>query len=427
MTNLQNQQKHAADDQALIRNFDVVIVGGGIVGTTLACLLEKGNLTVALLDAQSFDESRIALHQKQPEFDARVSAITPASQSLFAEIGIWQDLCQRRVSPYTDMKVWDSDGTGSIHFSAGDINQAELGFIIENSVLQAALYQKLQSLENLELINPARVSDLNLLQINGQQRVQLRQDNGTKVSSRLIVAADGANSKIRQLANFSTREWDYQHTAIVTSVETELAHQDTALQCFMETGPLAFLPLHQPKQNKSNDQQHYSSIVWSTLPEQSKQLMTLSDEQFAGKLAQAMERRLGDVRCLGKRYSFPLRQRHAINYVMDNIVLVGDAAHTIHPLAGQGVNLGLQDVQALAEELLLALAKGRDYADIAVLRRYQRQRIGHNLSMMGLMEGFKHLFAQTALPTRWLRNWGMTKADSITVVKNTLARKAMGI
>ena len=402
--------------------FDVIIVGGGMVGASLACLLEHTPLRIALADRNLFDGAAIPFMQEQPNFDPRVSAITSASKNLFQEIGIWSDIEQKRCCSYQEMYVWDADGTGSIHFSAADINQPELGTIIENSIVSAALYKKLSELKNLQILAPLNIENFSYK--GSENSLHLETREGKALSTQLLIAADGANSKIRQLANFRTREWDYNHQALVTTVRTELAHNNIALQRFMDSGPLAFLPL---SPNFGSTDQHYCSIVWSSLPESVENLLALSDNQFRNRLAANIEYRLGAIEWIGQRFAFPLRQRHATDYVQDNVVLVGDAAHTIHPLAGQGVNLGLLDVQVLANELKRGIEAGRSLTDVTVLQRYQRKRIGHNLGMMWLMEGFKHLFAEQALPVRWLRNIGMTSVDNISVVKNQLARRAMGL
>lgn len=413
--------------------FDVVIVGGGMVGASLACALADSGLRLAVLDSQPFAAQDAApanlftSPSAEPAFDPRVSAITPASQQFFNEIGVWDAIAARRLSPYTDMHIWDGDGTGSIHFSAADIHADLLGHIIENSVIVAALQQRLCGSNNISLLTPVTLTGLTPPSSGSSEaQVQIELADGRCLRTRLLVAADGANSTVRELAGFQTREWDYQHHAIVTTVRTTLPHHQTAIQRFMDAGVLAFLPLR-ANPVSSLDGQRYCSIVWSVLPEIAQELMALDDSTFARELQAAIENRLGTIESVDKRYSFPLRQRHAHSYVQQGIALIGDAAHTIHPLAGQGVNLGLQDASVLAAEILLALNKGRDFADVRTLRRYQRRRIGHNLGMMWMMEGFKRLFAEQPLAVRWLRNAGMAGLDRTVLLKNHIMRSAMGI
>jgi 2-polyprenylphenol 6-hydroxylase len=406
------------------RHFDVIIVGGGMVGATMASLLHQLPLRIALLDRARFDSTQLPFQQAQPCFDPRVSALTSASKALFSRLDVWQQVESARCCDYQNMDVWDADGTGAIYFSAAEINHPALGTIVENSIINAALYAKLQQQDNLELMAPEEVASLEQLAGDSPGAALLTTSSGLRLSASLVIAADGANSRIRQLANFNTREWEYQHQALVTTVRTEHPHQHTALQRFMQTGPLAFLPLSLAADSVD---EHYCSIVWSAVPQRAQQLMALDDEQFGLELARNIEHRLGKIEWSGQRFCFPLRQRHATDYVQDSVVLIGDAAHTIHPLAGQGANLGLLDAAALAQELERAHAAGRKLNDAVVLGRYQRQRIGHNLGMMWLMEGFKHLFAEEALPVRWLRNLGMTSMDKLPLIKNQLARRAMGL
>ncbi|MEX0618098.1 MAG: UbiH/UbiF/VisC/COQ6 family ubiquinone biosynthesis hydroxylase [Pseudohongiellaceae bacterium] len=406
------------------RTYDFIIVGGGIVGASFACALgdfaRRHSLRIGMIDSHRFDATSIPLCQTGEAFDPRVSAITAASQQFLGDIGVWQDITAARVSPYTDMHVWDADGTGSIHFSAVDINETELGHIIENSVILAALYTRLEQLGHVELIAPATVATLE--RSEADQRVVIGLEDGRELSSTLLVAADGPASRTRKLAGIRTREWDYDQSAIVTTVRSATPHRATALQRFMATGPLAFLPL-----SGGDADGFVSSIVWSVETEKARQLMALNDEAFRGELALAMERRRDDIQWVDRRHCFPLRQRHAVDYVQGRVVLIGDAAHSIHPLAGQGANLGLSDARVLAAEVALVLNRGRPLSDPHLLRRYQRKRIGQNLGMMWLMEGFKGLFAADALPLRWLRNAGLRGMDRSGPLKHHVMRKAMGL
>ena len=406
-------------------DFDIIIAGGGMVGASLACALSGRGLRLAVIDGLVFDSGNIPPRKTQPSFDARVSAIAPASRDFFRELDVWHDMEAIRVSPYQGMHVWDADGTGSISFNSADIQQPELGFIIENSVILAALHRRLEAVPDVTLIAPAMVERIDRHFSRRDPlaaRTSVHCATGDSFRAALLVASDGPNSRIRQLAGFRTREWDYRHQAIVTTVRTELPHGATALQRFMTSGPLAFLPLTAPQGSDG----HYCSIVWSILPEQAAELLALDDEAFAMRLRTAIENRLGAIQWVAPRSGFPLRQRHAVNYVMDNIVLVGDAAHTIHPLAGQGVNLGLQDARTLAREIHANLRNRRAVNDPLMLQRYQRRRVGRNLSMMWMMEGFKFLFAQQSLPYRWARNAGLSSVDNLPVLKNRLIRQAAG-
>ncbi len=432
----------AAMTDAQPKDFDIIIAGGGLVGATLACLLAPLRLRVAVLDRAPFNPDAIAFNQPSLCFDPRVSAITRASQELFRQLEIWPTITASRSCAYTDMDVWDADGTGAIHFASTEVNQPELGHIIENSLILAALYERLGESGQTELISPCTITGLH----RADEMHCIETEEGNEFRARLIVAADGGQSIIRKLAEFNTREWDYAHEALVTTVRTEKPHNNTALQRFINTGPLAFLPLregsdsdaaqqgnqqHNQQGGNNNgtrqDNQHHCSIVWSMVPTLAQEVMQLSDTAFHKKLGFAIEHRLGKITWSDKRFCFPLRQCHATNYVQPGIALIGDAAHTIHPLAGQGVNLGLLDAKVLSEELSRALAANRSPGDLTVLRRYQRRRKTHNLSMMWLMEGFKYLFAEQPMPLRWLRNIGMSGTNKTPLIKQQLARHAMGL
>ena len=405
---------------------DVVIVGGGMVGLSLALALSRSGLVIALIDPQGKSHPVQAFQSRMQgaEFDARVSALTPASQQFLATLGVWESLSQLRVCAYTDMRVWDADGSGAIHFSADEIHVDCLGYIVENSLVSVVLAQALAGTGSVTLYQPdALLSFTRLTDAKGQLVTQITLASGQTLQSKLLIGADGANSRIRTEGGFATREWDYGQQALVTTVKTELPHQFTAWQRFMTTGPLAFLPLLQP----GSTSQHYCSIVWSCIPELATELMALDDKAFAVRLERAFEARLGRIEAVAARHAFPLCQHHATNYVQAGIALVGDAAHVIHPLAGQGVNLGFADVMALAEIIQAAVARGEDFASLQVLSRYQRSRQSHNLGMMVVMEGFKRTFGSDNLALRWLRNTGLKTADQSAFLKQGLMKRAMGL
>lgn len=413
------------------QNFDIVIVGGGIVGLSCAGNLRHANLTLALIDDQPKPPAFPQKNLQNIVFSPRVSALTLPSRKLMEKLGVWERIESSGACHYEEMEVWDADGTGSIHFSAADIHQPMLGHIVENSAITSALSESLGSQENLRLLQPDKMVDFEKLDLTGssnpeQGKFRIRLDSGISITGKLLVGADGGNSLLREQAKFTVKQWDYGHRAIVTTVKTEYSHGFTARQVFMPAGPLAFLPLKNPASEKSSAQ-HYCSIVWSCLPERAEELMALGDKTFAVALEKAFESSLGKIEKVDKRFVFPLWQKYASDYVQEGIALVGDAAHTIHPLAGQGVNLGLLDIAVLSEVIESASAKDEDFSSIQVLSRYQRKRKGNNLGMMLLMEGFKRLFESDDLALRWLRNRGMSSIDSLPLIKNQLMSKAMGL
>ncbi|MDH0689106.1 2-octaprenyl-3-methyl-6-methoxy-1,4-benzoquinol hydroxylase [Stutzerimonas stutzeri] len=393
---------------------DLIIVGAGMVGSTLALALEGSGLDILVLDASPLEAADF---DPQGGFEPRVSALSAASQRIFERLGAWPGMSARRVSPYTDMHVWDGAGTGQIHFSAETVHAEVLGHIVENRVVQDALLETMQRRGGQRLLGAARLERLE----RTPQGWQLTLDDGRQLNAPLLVAADGANSAVRRLAGCETREWDYLHQAIVTSVRCSEPHQRTAWQRFTDDGPLAFLPLER------DGDQHWCSIVWSVTELEARRLMALDDVAFRAALGRAFEQRLGEVEEVDPRLCIPLRQRHAKRYVQPGLALIGDAAHTIHPLAGQGVNLGLLDAAVLAEVIEAAMARGERPEDIRVLSRFERRRMPHNLAMMAAMEGFERLFQADPLPLRWLRNTGLKAVQALPEAKALFVRQALGL
>ena len=396
--------------------YDVIIVGAGVVGAACACALGGSTLRVALITGTTPTVKKTTSTAAVDRFATRVSALNPASQQFLQQLDVWPRIA--RVSPYRHIHVWDAEGTGCIDFDAADVDRSVLGHIVENPLTLAALFERCKEHANIDIIDSAVVTTIT--DTTAGRMVTL--DNGHCFTAPLIIAADGAASNIRQQLGFDTREWRYGHSAIVATVRTTLPHQETARQRFMSTGPLAFLPL----MDDTNDQQ-LCSIVWSVITPRAEQLMALNDNDFCTALTEAFEHRLGAITDIGTRASFVLRQCHARDYILPGVALVGDAAHHIHPLAGQGLNLGLQDVNVLTEELMRAEQRDLLYSDIDVLKRYQRRRKADNLTMMATVEGFKRLFASRALPVRWLRNTGMRWLNQQPLLKQPIIRHAMGV
>ena len=392
---------------------DLIIVGAGMVGSALALALQKQGLEILLIDGGPLS---VKPFDPGAPFEPRVSALSIASQRVLERLGVWQGVSARRSSPYAEMRVWDGCGTGQIHFSAASVHAEVLGHIVENRVVQDALLERLHD-GDIGLLNNARLEQLRR---SGDDWL-LTLTDGRQLRTPLLIAADGANSAVRRLAGCATREWDYLHHAIVTSVRCSEPHQATAWQRFTDDGPLAFLPL------AAAPGEHWCSIVWSVTPDEAERLMALDDAGFCAELGKAFEHRLGRVLHADQRLRIPLRQRHAKRYVEEGLALIGDAAHSIHPLAGQGVNLGFLDAAVLAEVLLHALARGERLADPRVLSRYERRRMPHNLAMMAAMEGFERLFQADPLPLRWLRNAGLSWVDELPEAKALFVRQALGL
>nr|WP_187669325.1 2-octaprenyl-3-methyl-6-methoxy-1,4-benzoquinol hydroxylase [Pseudomonas carbonaria] len=392
---------------------DLVIVGAGMVGASLALALEHSGLEILVVDGGPLS---VKPFDATAPFEPRVSALSAASQRILERVGAWDGIAARRASPYAEMQVWDGSGTGSIHFSAASVHAETLGHIVENRVVQDALLERLHD-SDLGLVGGARLEQL---RHSGDDWL-LGLSDGRQIRTPLLVAADGANSAVRRLAGCATREWDYLHHAIVTSVRCAEEHRRTAWQRFTDDGPLAFLPLER------DGDRHWCSIVWSVTPDEAERLMALDDDAFRAALGRAFEYRLGEIEAVDPRLCIPLRQRHAKRYIEAGLALIGDAAHSIHPLAGQGVNLGFLDAAVLAEVLLHALGRGERLAEPRVLSRYERRRMPHNLAMMAAMEGFERLFQADPLPVRWLRNAGLDWVDGLPEAKAMFVRQALGL
>jgi 2-octaprenylphenol hydroxylase len=314
------------------------------------------------------------------------------------------------------MQVWEAEGSGEINFVADQVGTPVLGHIVENEVILAALEARLAELPGVTQVFDARIEALQSPATGRRLRLQ----DGRTFTAPLVVAADGARSQLRELAEIQVRAQDTGHCAVVTTVRTERPHGGVARQVFLPDGLLAFLPL------SVDGDDRYCSIVWSTPPERATQLCALSREALGSAMGDAFERRLGEVEVIDDAVSLPLTQRHAEHYVEPGLALIGDAAHSIHPLAGQGVNLGFMDAAVLAEELLQARQRGAELGDVRILSRYARRRRGDNTAMLALMDGFRLLFGATHPALRLARNVGLSGVDRLLPLKRVLMRQATG-
>ncbi len=395
------------------KSYDIIIVGGGMVGATLACALADSSLKIAVIEARQSD-----FDWPQDSHDIRVSALTHASQHIFENLGVWPAMQSDGVTAYSKMNVWDASGQGQIHFDSIDVGQVDLGHIVENRVIQKALQNRLSDFDNIDLLMPVHLESM---QINTDadaknSSVELICADGQRLCTDLLVAADGANSWVRTQAGIELTSWAYHQNALVCNVRTSQSHQHTCWQQFMPEGPLAFLPLADGQ----------SSIVWSTTEDRSQALLNMDENSFNQELQMTFGSSLGRIQLSSTRAVFPLRLRHAKKYVQEHLALIGDAAHTVHPLAGQGVNLGLLDAVVLAEEIVSAQKKHRPLGALSTLRRYERRRKADNLAMLAAMDGFKRLFSNDFMPLKLLRNSGLNLVDKLTPLKNLMSKRAMG-
>ncbi len=394
-----------AQDQ---KRFEVIIVGGGLVGATAACALAQGGVQVALLDMS-------APPRQWPvdSVDLRVSALTKASENILQTLGVWSGMLERGISPYKDMRVWDAKADGELHFDCADTVFNELGHIVENRVTVAALWDKLETLPTVTCVTDAKVSHLSLLP-NGRR---LLLADGRQFDADLVIAADGRDSSLRAMAGIEVTGWPYKQDGLVATISTENSHQMTAWQRFLDEGPLAFLPLR-------NGQ---CSIVWTLSSETAQSYLQLSDQDFLQKLEQASAGILGGMLATSARAAFPLRFQYANQYTESQFALMGDAAHAMHPLAGQGANAGLLDAAALAELVIKTKRAGRPLASKKYLRQYERWRKGDNLLMMTSMDAINKTFATHALPWVSLRSTGMNLINRTSPIKALFNNHAMGL
>jgi 2-octaprenylphenol hydroxylase len=386
---------------------DIIIVGGGMVGACMALAAAREGFQVTLLEPR-----QPSLEWTGDDFDIRVSALTRTSEMILRNLDVWQGMQQRRVTAYENMHVWDRKGFGEIHFAAEDVGAPNLGHIVENRVIVAGLWEQIIHQANIK-----HVADVEIASIEREgDLTKLISSNDDVLSASLVIGADGARSSVRELVGLTASTRSYDQEGVVCTVKAEQGNASTAWQRFMPTGPLALLPINE----------EYFSIVWSTSPEQAQSLVNASEENFNQELTQASEAVCGKLNVVGDRAAFPLRKLKAERYVLDGVALIGDAAHVIHPLAGQGVNLGFLDAAMLMDVLTESRAHRESIGAMGVLRRYERARKGHNLAVQSAMDGFKHLFSNNNPALSLIRNIGLGVAHHVSPLRRQFERVALG-
>ncbi len=389
------------------KNWDAVIVGGGMVGATVALGLGQQGMSVLLLEKQAID----TLWQADSDYQVRVSALTRASEKILRNLGAWKGIESRRFHPFTAMHVWDEITPGEVHFSAKDMGESNLGYTVENDVIQSALWEQVEICENITVLLNHRLESLRL----ENDQAWLTLEGLGELQTELLVGADGAMSQVREMAFIGLDTHDYEQCAVVGCVKTELSSEDTCWQRYTQNGPFAYLSMGE----------NVSSIAWYLPMEKMQWALALSDKDFAQEISKASDYRLGSVIEVAERGAFPLVRRHAEHYVKPNLALVGDAAHTIHPQAGQGVNLGLLDAAALIETVLEAKGQNKSWGRYSVLRKYERWRRGDNALVQRSMEAFDWLFKQDASLKIVVRKGLLPLANRLTPIKNWLMGQAL--
>lgn len=384
-------------------NYDVLVIGAGIVGLTAALAMAQRRHQVAIIDAGP-------IYNEMSKMDLRVYAINRASQKLFIELGVWEEIAANRIAPYQKMHVWDATTLAHIDFDSRLIAEPSLGAIVEESIIKKALMTSITQTSNIDLFAHHKIDKV----VSLDNSIELSNADTTR-SGKLLMVCDGANSTARKLLNVPLTTWSYKQNALVAMVKTERAHAQTAYQVFNPDGPLAFLPLQ-----NSNE----CSIVWSTTPERASHLLTMDKEEFDHALAAAFDHHLGKVELQSERHQFPLHMRHVQQYTGQGWLLLGDAAHTIHPLAGLGLNLGLADVNAWIN----CLERGNgNLRSNKSLGSYQRERKYAVWQTILLMDGFKRLFGNTSSSILNIRKLGLDMCNEFAPIKRLFILHAAGI
>lgn len=389
-------------------NVDVAIIGGGMVGLTLAAALVETDLRIAVIENHLPDPNLGELP------DQRVSALNRASEHILAHVDAWDGIVSQRYQPYTNMEVWEKDSFAAIDFDAMSLSQPNLGYIVENRVIQLALLDKVKKQPNVTMFCPDQCSNV----MFGESEAWITLESGKTLTAKLVVGADGANSWVRNHLNIPLTSWDYDHSALVATIRTAEPHENTARQIFTPEGPLAFLPLADP---------HLCSIVWSQPPEQAELNYSAPIDEFNKRLTTTFDARLGLCQLEGERMLCPLKMRYARDFVAERVALIGDAAHTIHPLAGQGVNLGLLDAACLAESIIALHQQGKDIGSRANLRPFERWRKNEAVHMIAAMQGFKDLFSGDNPAKKLFRGIGLTAFAVLPMAKTPFIKRALGL
>ena len=387
-------------------NSDILIIGGGLVGGTLACALAGAGLSVTVVDAGDPTAGLDAA------FDGRASAIALASQRALDGIGLWP-LMADQTAPIEDIRVSDGQSLYFLHYDHRDTGDEPFGFMVENRTTRQALYHRMQALDRLHLLAPARLLSLD----RSQSGVTAEISNGETITARLVVGADGRGSQVREEAAIGLMKWSYRQTGIVCTVEHEKPHLNIAHERFLPGGPFAILPLRGNR----------SSIVWTEREDLAAAIMALDEAEFLAELGRRFGDFLGAIDLAGGRWAYPLTLQQAETAVCRRLALVGDADHGMHPIAGQGLNMGLRDVAALAEVLIDAHRLGLDLGSAVVLNKYSRWRRFDNTLMLALTDGLNRLFSNNIRPISLARDLGLAAVNRLPPLKKLFMRHAMGL
>jgi 2-octaprenyl-6-methoxyphenol hydroxylase len=390
--------------------FDIVVVGGGMVGASLACALGTSGLRIAVIEAVALGDPG------QPSYDDRTIALAYSSRRIFEGIGVWESIAERSASPIEHIHISDRGHFGFTRLHASDMGIAALGYVAETRALGAALYEVMASYSNVTLVCPARVVDVNIAADCATLSIE-REGRTESLVARLAVAADGGDSPLRRAVGIPASKHDYQQTAIVANVTPGNDHNNTAYERFTKTGPLALLPMPGRR----------CAVVWSTTKDNVDTIMGWSDEEYLAQLQARFGDRLGKFERVGKRVAYPLALTRVKDSVSKRIALIGNAAHTVHPVAGQGFNLGLRDVATLAQVIVDAHRAGKDFGTLEVLTAYAKWRQRDNQRVAAFTDGLIRIFANDLLPLALARNAGLAFVDLFPSIKRSFIRRTSGL
>ncbi|MPY70911.1 MAG: NAD(P)-binding protein [Alphaproteobacteria bacterium] len=385
---------------------DVAVVGGGMAGLTLGCALAGAGVRVRVLEPQPVSA------QTDPGFDGRTTAIAAGSRAVLEAVGAWPAMAAD-AQPILDIRVSDGHSPLFLHYDHRALGDGPMGHIVENRAIRRALADRLAALDPGALVEGVRIAAAE----RGARRAVLHAADGGQTSCRLVVAADGRRSAMRQEAGIRTAEWRYRQTGIVCTVEHARDHGGAAQERFLPAGPFAILPMTGRR----------SSIVWTERDDIAPAILALDEAGFAEELGLRFGDYLGDLRVVGPVFSYPLGLLHAETYVAARLALIGDAAHAIHPIAGQGLNIGLRDVAALAEVTVDTMRLGLDPGGAVALDRYERWRRPDNATMLAVTDGLNRLFSNDLAPLRTLRDAGLAAVNRAAPLKRLFMRHAMGL
>ena len=389
-------------------DFEVVVIGAGVVGSSLALSLAKEGVDVCLIDKGTPEI-------KEDISKGRTAALNLASQNILEKLGVKRGI-ENYLTPFKNIYVWDSEGTSSLEFSSDEIGQPKLGDVVTNNAILSSIFLLLPNHKNLRFLSGDRLKTLD----PQEESIKVCTEGGENISCKLVVGADGGLSSVRELSSINIRTWSYDQKALIANLKAEKSHSNTAYQVFTKNGPIALLPMQK-------DDDESLSLVWSADTDHAEKLLGLDTPSFLNELERKTESVLGKLSLDGKMSSYPLHQLHAKDYYAQRVVLIGDAAHSMHPLAGQGLNLGLGDVEELASRILRSRRHGEDVGNDKMLSDYSKARKSINLRMMGFMEVFKKGFGSTNPWVRLGRNMAFGATQKAPELRKRFIKEAAGI